>query len=182
MSTSDRSSTPSRAELFTAEADAFAAALAPHHDPPGIIGLSLVRAAALFTQGAEAALLPHGLTWTRFSALFIVGAKSPIALKELQRHLGLSRQATHTAITELERAEALVVSRGATEDRRERRIELTASGARLLRAAFADHLEFVERWMAPVPPGERDRLDAMLRGLVGQGAANAAASAANPST
>jgi DNA-binding MarR family transcriptional regulator len=91
------------------------------------------RARAL-TRLFEQHLRPHGLRATQFSVLAALSQKGATPVGELAEVLGLER-------TTLTRSAALLERNGwigaaGSEDARERRLELTASGLRTLEAAF----------------------------------------------
>jgi MarR family transcriptional regulator, 2-MHQ and catechol-resistance regulon repressor len=72
------------------------------------------------------------------------------------------------AIDRLERR-GLVRRTAEAHDRRARVVRLTSAGRKLIRSAFADHAQALERAVAALAPGERATLIGLLRKL-GRGA------------
>jgi DNA-binding MarR family transcriptional regulator len=92
------------------------------------------KAARAITRLYEEKLRPHGLRATQFSILAALACKGPTRIGELAEALGLER-------TTLTRSATLLAQKGwtadaASQDGRERLIEITASGLSKLEAAL----------------------------------------------
>lgn len=86
------------------------------------------------TRRYEAALRPFGLKATQFSILSVLAIKGQTLLTQLARILGLERTTLTRSLGILE-ANGWVYSRS-SEDGRERPIEITGEGLKLLEEAF----------------------------------------------
>lgn len=96
--------------------------------------LAARRKARLLTRLYEDKLRPHGLRATQFSILAVLALKGPARIGEVADILDLER-------TTLTRSASLLEKNGwigvlPTDDARERRLHLTASGRKKLGAAF----------------------------------------------
>ncbi len=96
--------------------------------------LAARRHAQAVTRHFEAELRPHGLRATQFSILAALALSGSPPMGELAELLGLERTTLTRSTTLLERNGWLRPER--SQDGRERRLRLTASGRRKLEAAY----------------------------------------------
>ncbi len=103
---------------------------------------NLRKAARAVTQLYDGALAPVGLRATQFTILAIVAEKGPIGLTALADRMVMDRTTLTRNLRPLQRRGLVTVAPG--EDRRERRITLTATGEDLLAAARSHWLRAQE--------------------------------------
>jgi DNA-binding MarR family transcriptional regulator len=118
-------------------------------------------AVAIFLQEAEAT----GITPVQYAALQTVANQPGIDQRSLARAAGLDTSTIAGVIDRLE-ARGLLQRRVAAEDRRVRRLQLTAAGRALLAELVPAMRRTQERILAPLPKGERQAFVRMLRRLV----------------
>jgi DNA-binding MarR family transcriptional regulator len=111
------------------------------------------------------ALEPLGLSPKGFGALTVLASEGSLAQGELARRQGIDRTTMVAVVDELEGLGA-VQRRRAERDRRAYALELTPVGRQLLARARRDVVLVEDRFLAPLPPGERQRLRELLRRLV----------------
>ena len=119
------------------------------------------RAVALFmaqTQGLD-------LTPVQFAALAAAQRQAGMDQRTLAREIGFDTSTTGGVIDRLE-ARGLLRRQPAPEDRRVRRIHLTADGEALLAQAVPGMLQAQQRILEPLAPAERERFLALLQALV----------------
>jgi DNA-binding MarR family transcriptional regulator len=85
--------------------------------------------------------------------------------RTLARDIGFDTSTTGGVIDRLE-ARGLLRRQAAPEDRRVRRIHLTAEGEGVLAQAVPGMLQAQRGILEPLPPAERERFIALLRALV----------------
>jgi DNA-binding MarR family transcriptional regulator len=102
-------------------------------DPSGCLCSGLRRATRAVTQIYDEALEPLELTVSQFCVLAKLEQAAPVTMHELAALLGMDRTTLTRALGPLSREKLTRAVAG--EDRRERRIELTAAGALRLKAA-----------------------------------------------
>jgi DNA-binding MarR family transcriptional regulator len=90
----------------------------------------LTYASALVARRTDAELHQHGLTLRQFGLLVQLHLEPELTMSELARQLGVSRQALHEMVRELERIGHLRRLPGSS--RRTRKLELEPSAIRLL--------------------------------------------------
>lgn len=118
-------------------------------------------AVAIFLQETEAS----GITPVQFAALQGVAATPGVDQRSLARTIGFDTSTIGGVIDRLE-ARGLLVRRTTPEDRRVRRLELTAEGQALLTGVLPAMQRAQQRILAPLAEVERPQFMAMLRTLV----------------
>jgi DNA-binding MarR family transcriptional regulator len=110
-----------------------------------------------------------GLTFVQMKALFTIAAADPdgepASVKSLAERLGVSVPSASRAADDLVK-KGLATRDEDPEDRRVRRIALTAKGDRLAGTVFAARLRGLERFASGLEPAERDRLGSALELLL----------------
>jgi len=127
--------------------------------------LNARRAARRLSRRFDDAFRPLGLTNGQFSLLAALNRPAPPALGTVARDLGMDRTSLTATLKPLERR-GLLTSRTDPDDRRGRRLRLTAKGRRLLARA----LPVWERTHAEVEARlDREAADALRRAVRGLG-------------
>ena len=106
---------------------------------------ALRQAARHVTQFYDAALAPSGLGLNQFSILSRLKAVGPVAIQDLARLLIMDRSTLGHLLRPLARRRLVTLATD-TEDRRSRRVELTAAGRALLVEARPMWLEAQRRF------------------------------------
>ena len=119
------------------------------------------RAVALFVAQTEGL----DLTPVQFAALAAAQRQPGMDQRTLAREIGFDTSTTGGVIDRLE-ARGLLRRQAAPEDRRVRRIHLTAEGEGVLAKAVPGMLQAQRGILEPLPPAERERFIALLRALV----------------
>ncbi len=109
-----------------------------------------------------------GMCLSDFGVLEALLHKGPLPVNALGAKVLLTSGSMTAAIDRLERR-GLVRRTADAHDRRARVVHLTSAGRKLIRPAFADHAQALERAVAALAPGERATLIGLLRKL-GRGA------------
>jgi DNA-binding MarR family transcriptional regulator len=110
------------------------------------------RAARILARRFDKAFLPFGITNQQFSMMMMLNNAGNPRLGQVADFLAMDRTTLTAALKALERR-GFVTIRADDEDRRSKRISLTAMGVKTLKAAL------------PVWRAEHDRLDADMRGV-----------------
>lgn len=118
-------------------------------------------AVALFLQETE----PHGVTPVQYAALQTVARQPGIDQRTLARTIGLDTSTIAGVVDRLE-ARGLLRRNADPEDRRVRRLSVSAEGEALLGALLPGMLRAQERMLAPLRKTERAEFMRMLRVLV----------------
>ena len=118
-------------------------------------------AVAIFLQETEAA----GVTPVQYAALQTVRNSPGLDQRTLARSIGFDTSTIASVIDRLE-ARGLMQRNASAEDRRVRRLTLTADGEALLDACMPGMLRAQERILEPLPKAEREEFMRMLRLLV----------------
>jgi MarR family 2-MHQ and catechol resistance regulon transcriptional repressor len=105
-----------------------------------------------------------GLCITDFVVLEALLHKGPLTISQIQAKVLLASGSMTAAVDRLE-ARELAVRKASAEDRRTRRIELTASGRRLIEGVFAEHAEHLEKALAVLSEKEKQSLYGGLKKL-----------------
>jgi DNA-binding MarR family transcriptional regulator len=129
------------------------------------LGPLLGRAHEAHRADAAAALAPLGLSPKAVGAATVLASEGPLTQRRLAERQGIDRTTMVAVIDELERLGAVERHRD-PRDRRRYALHLTAHGRELLGLATAAVVEAEERFLAPLPPADRERLKAMLRALL----------------
>jgi DNA-binding MarR family transcriptional regulator len=109
------------------------------------------RAARILARRFDNAFLPFGITNQQFSTMMMLNNAGNPRVGQVADFLAMDRTTLTAALKALERR-GFVTIRLDDEDRRVKRISLTAAGVRTLKSAL------------PVWRAEHDRLDAEMRG------------------
>ncbi len=110
-----------------------------------------------------------GLTFVQMKALFALASADsdgePLSVKALAERLGVSLPSASRATDDLFKRE-LVTREEDSEDRRVKRVSLTAAGRRIADTVLAARLRGLERFAAGLSATERRKLDAALEVLL----------------
>jgi len=109
------------------------------------------RAARMLARRFDNAFLPLGITNQQFSMMMMLNNAGNPRVGEVANFLAMDRTSLTAALKALERRGFVVIARD-EDDRRSKRISLTAAGGRVLRSAL------------PVWRSEHDKLDAEMQG------------------
>jgi DNA-binding MarR family transcriptional regulator len=147
--------------------------MSTHHEPPltvthlvrdACLCLHVQRAARALARRFDEVFRPLGLTHGQFSLLMSLNRPEPPSIGSVAALLAMDRTTLTAALKPLERRELVKVSID-KEDRRSRRLAITAAGRRLLGKAVPlwkqAHAEAEQR----IPRGSADDLRAALRAL-----------------
>ena len=126
--------------------------------------LATQRAARALARRFDQALRPLGITNWQFSLLMSLNRPEPAPLSAVATVLGLDRTTLTANLKPLTRR-GLVKMQIDPEDRRSRRLVLTTSGRRLLRAALPIWTRTHADVDSLVPAGDGPRLRTALRAL-----------------
>jgi DNA-binding MarR family transcriptional regulator len=108
------------------------------------------------------------LSMTQLKMLFVLdGSDTELTPSELARHVGLSPAATGRAVDALTR-QGIVSRREDDEDRRVKRLALTATGREAVDRISAARRDGLTRLIAPLDPAQREALSLALRPLLPQ--------------
>ena len=94
------------------------------------------RAARALARRFDDALRPHGITSGQFSLLNVLNRREPVAMGPVAKFLAMDRSTLTANLKPLER-QGLISIEVDPEDRRSRKLILTAEGRKVLRAAVA---------------------------------------------
>lgn len=113
---------------------------------------------------ADAALQESGLTMTQMYFLGVLSHQpdGEATLKELERHFRVAQSTAAGVAARLEK-KALVESVPDENDRRVKRVRITASGAETLRCALETMKRGEEQMLSPLTDSEQETLLALLR-------------------
>jgi DNA-binding MarR family transcriptional regulator len=123
--------------------------------------LHMQRAARNMARLFDDALRPLDLTNGQFSLLMSLNRPQPPAMKEVASLLAMDRTTLTAALKPLERRGLVTVTQD-QEDKRGRRLSLTAAGHRLLARAFPIWQQTHADIERPFSAGELDRLRRQL--------------------
>jgi DNA-binding MarR family transcriptional regulator len=127
-----------------------------------------VRKAARYLSAAyDKALAPAGLRATQFSILHKLAKNSPMTIKRLAGLMAMDRTTMATNLKPLER-QGLIVT-GTADDRRARKIEITAAGRQAVEQALPLWLAVQDRFEAAFGTAEATELRRMLDEVLGTG-------------
>ncbi|MEM9222565.1 MAG: MarR family winged helix-turn-helix transcriptional regulator [Pseudomonadota bacterium] len=101
--------------------------------------LRLRRIARQITSVYDAALEPHGVSIVTYAVLSVLNAKSPLTLSCLAEMVGTDRTTLSRTVERMRMADLVAACTG--DDRRERRLSLTAHGGETFRAARQSWLD-----------------------------------------
>jgi len=125
---------------------------------------TLRAAARAVTQAYEAALAPHGLTASQFSALVAAALGDGVTMGQLARRLGADRTTLTRVLAPLERR-GLIASAAAKGDARSRVVTLSPEGRALLAAAIPDWEDAQARALARIGAGDWPAIQTRLARL-----------------
>jgi len=129
------------------------------------LGPLLGRAHEAHRRLTREALAGLGLSPKGYGALVLLDAEGPLSQQRLARRQGIDRTTMVAVADELE-ALGAIERRRDPDDRRAYALHLTQAGRRLLARAHPAVLDAEERFLAPLPEAERERLRAALRRLL----------------
>jgi MarR family transcriptional regulator, lower aerobic nicotinate degradation pathway regulator len=118
-------------------------------------------AVAIFLQETEAV----GITPVQFAALQTVANQAGIDQRTLARSIGFDTSTIAGVIDRLE-ARGWMQRLTSTDDRRVRRLSVTAAGLQVLADVLPRVQQAQARMLDPLPPAERSEFMRMLRALV----------------
>ena len=127
-------------------------------DVRSAVGYELKRATTALRAAMDAELREHELTVPQYACLELLAQRPGISNVELARGVFVTRQAMHQLLGGL-RAAGLVAGEG---HRRRERFAITATGERRRAASSEAVAGIQERMLAPLSPGDRERLHAHL--------------------
>lgn len=126
--------------------------------------VKLMRAYRSVSARVEAMVAAEGLTLTQLGVLEGVLHKGPMTHRELGRKV-LTSAGNMTDVVDKLEARGLVRRVRAAADRRQVRVELTASGRTLIENLFPRHANDIARVMGALDEDELRQLGALLRKL-----------------
>jgi MarR family transcriptional regulator, 2-MHQ and catechol-resistance regulon repressor len=115
-------------------------------------------------QIAERSVADAGLCLTDFAALEALLHKGPLTITEIQEKVLLASGSMTAAVDRLER-KGLLIRTAAAEDRRAKRLELTAEGKRVVEAAFRRHAAELDAATSVLQASEKRQLYGLLKKL-----------------
>lgn len=104
-------------------------------ESPNCLGFNIRKAMRAVSQHYDKVLAPTGLRGTQFSILAILSSVDTLTISELAEYLVMDRTTLTRNLKPLENDGYLKVLPG-LQDRRSRRIELTAAGKKVLKVAL----------------------------------------------
>jgi MarR family transcriptional regulator, 2-MHQ and catechol-resistance regulon repressor len=116
------------------------------------------------SQIAVHSIAESGLGLSDFAALEALLHKGPLTITEIQAKVLLASGSMTAAVDRLER-KGLVMRRATSSDRREKILELTPEGKRVVNAAFRRHAEELEATMEILNGTEKRQLYGLLKKL-----------------
>lgn len=126
--------------------------------------LVLWKASRALAAVAEGHVESLGLCLSDFAVLEVLLHRGPLPVQEIGRKVLLTSGSITTAVDRLA-AKGLVERQDDPDDRRVRRVRLTAAGSRLIRSAFREHARVLEDVAAPLSRAERIQLLGLLKTL-----------------
>lgn len=120
-----------------------------------------------FTAQRDAALAGLGLGQVHHRVLFVVARQPGVRVGELAATLGISRQALHRPLSQLQTM-GLVESRVPDDSGRERALHLSVSGRRLEQRIAALQRRVIGRALASVDPAGRASWARVMRALAAE--------------
>lgn len=124
--------------------------------------IAVARVHALWKKVFSEALAPLGIQLAHYDVLANVFHTPGLTQQALAEKLLVGRSTMSMLLPELERRE-LIERRGDENDRRVRRLWLTASGEALTRQAMAVHVARIEAMMTVLSDAECDSVGEMMR-------------------
>lgn len=113
---------------------------------------------------AERHIESLGLCLSDFGVLEVLLHKGPMPVNTIGAIIRLTSGSITTAVDRLEK-KGLVERRNHPTDRRTRVVHLTAAGSSLISAAFADHVQAMERAASGLSAAERTQAIALVKKL-----------------
>ncbi len=112
----------------------------------------------------EHSIAKEGLCLSDFMILEALLHKGPLTITEIQGKVLLATGSMTAAVDRLEK-KGHIVRKATPEDRRARRLELTAEGRKLIAAVFEMHDTELESWMSVLTGSEKQEAYQILRKL-----------------
>jgi MarR family 2-MHQ and catechol resistance regulon transcriptional repressor len=139
--------------------------LKPESDTSGIhLWLVLWKAFRSVESHAHRHIAGLDMCLSDFAVLEVLLHKGPVNVQELGAKVMLTSGSMTAALDRLERR-GLIERKEDSKDRRARLVRLTKTGLTLIREAFEDHKQAMERAVAGVEAKDREVLIALLRQL-----------------
>ena len=126
--------------------------------------VKLMRATGAVTERMHQHLRPEKLTFSQFGVLDALLHLGPLCQQEIGTKILKSGGNMTMVIDNLEKR-GLVVRTSDPEDRRFKRVSLTAKGRHLIEKIFPRHAEIAGRVFATLSPQEQEQLGALLKKL-----------------
>jgi MarR family transcriptional regulator, 2-MHQ and catechol-resistance regulon repressor len=126
--------------------------------------IKLMRAADALNNRLAPVFEKHGLTYSQFGVMEALYHLGPLCLGELAQKILRSGGNLTLVARNLER-DGLIRRVASPEDRRVRRMELTARGKSLIERAFRDHVENLVRQMSTLSSAEQQDLGRLSKKL-----------------
>jgi MarR family transcriptional regulator, 2-MHQ and catechol-resistance regulon repressor len=126
--------------------------------------IKLMRAVDALNARLSPVFERHGLTYSQFGVMEALYHLGPLCLGELAQKILRSGGNLTLVARNLER-DGLIRRVPSPEDRRVRRMELTARGKSLIEKAFHDHVANLVRQMGALTPAEQQELGRLSKKL-----------------
>lgn len=133
----------------------------PGDASPFALGLLLRRAHTRAATVMAEALRPLGIELRHFAVLISLVDRGPMVQRDLAQATGSDKAGIMRVVDDLER-KGLAVRKSVPGDRRVRSVEITAKGLELFDAAHLAAEPLAEGLVAPLEPGEPERLMDLL--------------------
>lgn len=129
------------------------------------VSFTLIRAADRLVYDLEAVHRRVGWTWPGFRVLFWLWLLGPLEQREIASLITASRASTSAILNTLQR-DGFVRRNRDVPDQRQVRVLLTATGKKLMHAAFKAHNEREQQWVSIFSEKERKVLVGLLIRLI----------------
>ncbi|GLW05901.1 MarR family transcriptional regulator [Microtetraspora sp. NBRC 13810] len=129
------------------------------------LGYLLKHAYLRLTEASTQALAPFGIDGRELAVLAVLATQYPLSQLEAAGRLGIDRT-TMVALLDTLETKGLVERHRSAQDRRRNTVQLTPTGQDCLRRAEQAREEMEQRFLAPLPPSDADRLIHALQTIV----------------
>jgi MarR family 2-MHQ and catechol resistance regulon transcriptional repressor len=130
----------------------------------GQLWVVLARCHKALSLLVEHSIAQEGLCLSDFMILEALLHKGPLTITEIQGKVLLATGSMTAAVDRLEN-KGHIVRKTTPEDRRARRLELTAEGRTLITTVFEAHNKELENWMSVLTSAERQQAYEVLKKL-----------------
>jgi MarR family transcriptional regulator, 2-MHQ and catechol-resistance regulon repressor len=130
----------------------------------GQLWVVLARCHKALSVLVEHSIAQEGLCLSDFMILEALLHKGPLTITEIQGKVLLATGSMTAAVDRLEN-KGHIVRKTTPEDRRARRLELTAEGRKLITTVFEAHNKELENWMSVLTSAERQQAYEVLKKL-----------------